>query len=320
MLNANDFKKNQIVFLFTNEGDKLSFLNDNIIVKNKEGGIKYQSTCYRLFMICVVGNISITSGLIQRSKKFGFSICLMTTTFKVYEILGARMEGNTLLRKHQYEYTENDIGRKIEQNKIKNQSQILKNIRGKNQIMKEGIELLDKMVVQLEQQLEYLEVMGIEGNAARVYFSRVFDNVDWKGRKPRIKNDYVNVTLDIGYTMLFNIVDAILQVYGFDTYYGVFHKCFYMRKSLVCDLMEPIRPVVDYQVRKSINLGQCKENDFEVVNNRWCLKYKSNPQYIQFLMNAILEYKDDIFLYIQQYYRFFMKRKSVSEIPVFIIH
>lgn len=103
-------------------------------------------------------------------------------------------------------------------------------------------------------------------------------------------------------------------------YYGVFHKCFYMRKSLVCDLMEPIRPVVDYQVRKSINLGQCKENDFEVVNNRWCLKYKSNPQYIQFLMNAILEYKDDIFLYIQQYYRFFMKRKSVSEIPVFIIH
>lgn len=320
MLNANDFKKKQIVFLFTNEGDKLSFLNDNIIVKNKEGGIKYQSTCYRLFMICVVGNISITSGLIQRSKKFGFSICLMTTTFKVYEILGARMEGNTLLRKHQYEYTENDIGRKIEQNKIKNQSQILKNIRGKNQIMKEGIELLDKMVVQLEQQLEYLEVMGIEGNAARVYFSRVFDNVDWKGRKPRIKNDYVNVTLDIGYTMLFNIVDAILQVYGFDTYYGVFHKCFYMRKSLVCDLMEPIRPVVDYQVRKSINLGQCKENDFEVINNRWCLKYKSNPQYIQFLMNTILEYKDDIFLYIQQYYRFFMKRKSVSEIPVFIIH
>ena len=320
MLNANDFKKKQIIFLFTNEGDKLSFLNDNIIVKNKEGGIKYQSTCYRLFMICVVGNISITSGLIQRSKKFGFSICLMTTTFKMYEILGARMEGNTLLRKHQYEYEENDIGRKIEQNKIKNQSQILKNIRGKNQIMKEGIELLDKMVVQLEQPLEYLEVMGIEGNAARVYFSRVFDNVDWKGRKPRIKNDYVNVTLDIGYTMLFNIVDAILQVYGFDTYYGVFHKCFYMRKSLVCDLMEPIRPVVDYQVRKSINLGQCKENDFEVINNRWCLKYKSNPQYIQFLMNAILEYKDDIFLYIQQYYRFFMKRKSASEIPVFIIH
>ncbi|MFR7631345.1 MAG: CRISPR-associated endonuclease Cas1 [Lachnospira eligens] len=70
---------------------------------------------------------------------------------------------------------------------MKNQSQILKNIRGKNQIMKEGIELLDKMVVQLEQQLEYLEVMGIEGNAARVYFSRVFDNVDWKEENQELK-------------------------------------------------------------------------------------------------------------------------------------
>ena len=108
MLSANDFKRKQIIFLLTNTGEKLSFSNDNIVVKDKDGKIKYQSTCYRLFMVCVVGNISITSGLIMRSKKFGFSICLMTTTFKVYEIIGARMEGNTLLRRHQYEYTEND--------------------------------------------------------------------------------------------------------------------------------------------------------------------------------------------------------------------
>ena len=51
MLNANDFKKKQIIFLFTNAGEKLSFSNDNIVVKDKEGKIKYQSTCYRLFRI-----------------------------------------------------------------------------------------------------------------------------------------------------------------------------------------------------------------------------------------------------------------------------
>ena len=60
------------------------------------------------------------------------------------------------------------------------------------------------------------------------------------------------MTLDIGYTMLFNIVDAMLQIYGFDTYYGVFHRCFYMRKSLVCDIMEPMRPIIDYEIRKAI--------------------------------------------------------------------
>ena len=265
-------------------------------------------------------NISITSGLIQRSKKFGFSICLMSTTFRVYEIIGTRMEGNTLLRKRQYEYSENDIGRKIEQNKINNQKEALKNIRSKTEEVKEGIKLLEEMVEKLDAPLEYLEVMGIEGNAARVYFPRVFNNVNWKGRKPRIKSDYINVTLDIGYTMLFNIVDSILQVYGFDTYYGVFHKCFYMRKSLVCDLMESMLPIVDYQVRKAINLGQCNEEDFDLYDMRWVLKYKKNPEYIQFLMKAILEYKEEIFVYIQQYYRYFMKRKSVEQLPEFNLH
>lgn len=319
MLNTNDFKKKQILFLFTNRGDKISFSNDNIVIKDSSGKIKFQATCYRIFMICVVGNVSITSGLVQRSKKFGFSICLMSTTFKVYEIIGARMEGNTLLRKHQYEYQDNYIGQKIEQNKISNQMNALKCIRSKSEYLKEGIELLDNITAKLNEDMSYLEVMGLEGNAAKVYFPRMFDNVKWSGRKPRIKSDYINVTLDIGYTMLFNMVDAILQVYGFDTYYGVFHRCFYMRKSLVCDIMEPMRPIIDYEIRKAANLGQCKIDDFEQFDQRWVLKYKKNPDYIQFLMNSILEYKDDIFLYIQKYYRFFMKDRA-GEVPVFEIH
>ena len=281
-------------------------------MKDKNGTIKHQSTCYRLFMICVIGNISITSGLIQRSKKFGFSICLMSTTFKVYEVLGARMEGNTLLRQHQYAYVGTSIGRKIEQNKIANQSATLKQIRNKSEYLKDGIEMLDKLMEALKTETDYLTIMGIEGNAAKIYFPRMYENVKWTGRKPRIKNDYINVTLDIGYTMLFNIVDAILQVYGFDTYYGVFHRCFYMRKSLVCDIMEPMRPIVDYAIRRAINLGQCKNDDFEEYNNQWHLKYTRSSTYVQFLMSAILEYKDDIFIYIQKYYRYFMKMKSIE--------
>ena len=62
-----------------------------------------------------------------------------------------------------------------------------------------------------------------------------------------------------------------------------------------------------------------KIDDFEKYNERWCLKYKNNPQYIQFLMQAIMEYKDEIFMYIQNYYRYFMKMKSVSEFPQFNI-
>lgn len=264
--------------------------------------------------------IQYDANILHCTRQLHYSVHNENSIDKVYEVMGARMEGNTLLRTNQYKYNGKEIGTMIEKNKIANQSVALKKIRNRNDYLNEGISILDNLANSLDSDMDYLCVMGIEGNAAKVYFPRMFDNVSWNGRKPRIKSDYLNVTLDIGYTMLFNIVDAMLQVYGFDTYYGVFHRCFYMRKSLVCDLMEPMRPIVDYAIRKAINLGQCKMDDFELYGTRWCLKMKNNASYIQFIMAAILDYKDDIFLYIQRYYRFFMKRKSVEQLPTFELH
>lgn len=91
----------------------------------------------------------------------------------MYEIIGARMEGNTLLRIHQYSYTDNDIGRMIEKNKISNQRNALKKIRSKTEYIKEGISLLDGMVEKLEYAQDYLTIMGVEGSAAKVYFPRI---------------------------------------------------------------------------------------------------------------------------------------------------
>lgn len=108
------------------------------------------------------------------------------------------MEGNTLLRTHQYKYNGKEIGTMIEKNKIANQSVALKKIRNRNDYLNEGISILDNLANSLNSDMDYLSVMGIEGNAAKVYFPRMFDNVSWKGRKPRIKSDYLNVTLDIG--------------------------------------------------------------------------------------------------------------------------
>ncbi len=317
MIDVDDFRKKQILFVIPMEGDKLSFSNDNVVVKDKDGGIKHQSTCYRLFMICIVGGITITSGLIQRAKKFGFSICFMTQSLKVYEVIGARLEGNTLLRKGQYTYDEINMGRYIIQNKIKNQKAALIKQRSKLEYVKEGISLLDKYIAEVSNKQSIMEIMGVEGNASKVYFARHFNNVQWNGRQPRIKRDYVNALMDIGYTILFNFIDSVLSVYGFDVYYGIFHRSFYMRKSLVCDMVEPFRVIVDYQIKKSINLGQFREEDFEIYNGKWSLKWKCNGKYVSIFMGTILEYKEDIFKYIQSYYRAFMKMKPIDEFPVF---
>lgn len=271
-----------------------------------------------MFILFIVGEVSITSGLIKNAKKFGFAICMMNSSFKLYEVIGTRMEGNTILRKYQYGYDENYIGTQIVINKIHNQRVALNSIRNKSPKLKSNIKSLDEHILKLQcEDLDYYQVIGIEGLCARLYFSNIFNNTKWNGRKPRIKNDFVNASLDIGYNLLFNFIDSILQVFGFDTYYGVLHRAFYMRKSLVCDIIEPFRPIIDLKLRKAINLGQCKEEDFKVFNKRYVLEYKNSSKYVAFYMETILEYKDEIFLYIQTYYRFFMKGKNTKEFPVF---
>ncbi len=96
MINSPEFEKKQIVFAFLCDGEKVSFANDNLIVKDSSGKIKHQSTCYRLYLLFIIGHISVTSGILQKAHKFGFMIILMNHSLKVYEVLGGHMEGNVL--------------------------------------------------------------------------------------------------------------------------------------------------------------------------------------------------------------------------------
>lgn len=319
MLSINDFLHKQIIVYCPTQGDKISYRNDNLVIKDCEGGIKYQITCYRVFMLMIIGDCSLTTGIIRRAKKFGFSICFMTYSFRFYAKVNAGLEGNSYLHEKQYKYSGNEIGNILIYNKILNQRNLLNRIRSKSDYVKEGISILDRYLDELETEdiLERDSLLGIEGNAAKVYFQRLYEPFQWKGRKPRIKYDYVNSLLDIGYTLLFNFIDAILQAYDFDTYKGVLHTCFYQRKSLVCDIMEPFRPIIDWRVRKGIKLGQFKKDDFKEVKAQSQLEYKKSSEYTSVFMEEILDHKQDIFLYIRAYYRAFMKEKSKDLFPVY---
>ena len=234
--------------------------------------------------------------------------------------INAGMEGNTHLHEKQYAYNGIDIDRGIIHNKVYNQRMLLQSFRKKSDDVKDAINMLKNYESQLEATSELHQILGIEGNSAKVYFSRVFNNTRWRGRKPRVKFDYINSLLDIGYTLLFNFIDCILPVYGFDVYKGVLHTQFYMRKSLVCDLMEPFRPIIDWRVRIGINLGQFKENDFVQIKDQWQLEYKKTAEYANVFMTDILDNKETIFLYIRSYYRAFMKGKPAKDFPFYDIH
>ncbi|MCQ2551283.1 MAG: type V CRISPR-associated endonuclease Cas1 [Clostridia bacterium] len=318
MISLPDFKFKQIVLYYPNEGEKIAVKNDNLVVKDSDGKIKFQVTAYRLFAIFVVGSTTITTEIIRKSKKYGFSICLFSSTMKLYEVIGHKIEGNTLLHKKQYSYSSLDVGKKIIENKIHNQARAISKIRGKTKNQVETIKKLNNSASNLAMNdYSLLQILGIEGTASKAYFNGIFDTTGWNRRCPRIKTDYINATLDIGYTILFNVIDALLRIYGFDTYYGVLHTCFYMRKSLVCDIMEPFRPIVDMRIRKGINWGEIKESDFKIIGNKYVLEWKNSPKYTQMLLREILNYKEEIFLYIQGYYRNFMKGPTPELIKEF---
>ncbi len=320
MMSPHDFREKQVICAFLNQGEKFSFKNDNVIITNTEGEIIHQSTCYLLFSLFIIGHVTITSGLIQRSEKFGFSIVLMTHSLRVYAVLSAGAEGNVLLRRKQYEYDKLDLAAHIVFNKIYNQVAILKKIRGKNDEMLSTINLLHGYAEEVKAaDIKLKSILGIEGSAAKVYFRTVFSDYNWIARRPRVKHDMTNCLMDIGYTLLFNMIEAMLDIYGFDKYHGVYHQQFYHRKSLVCDLVEPFRPVIDERIRKAFNLGQCHEKDFDIIQGQYRLYGKKSVPYLTWLMEPLIERKDDIFIYVRNYYRAFMKGKELSEYPLFKI-
>ena len=317
MFTAQDFGKKQILFVFFNEGEKLAFSNDNLVVKTADGKVKLQCTCYRLFVVFAIGHTTITSALLEKSGKFGFFIALMTAGFRLYAIIGAEKDGNTLLHKKQYAYEGLGIAKIITANKMSNQAEELKSVRYKSDAVKDAILCISGYIEKAEKSENLNELMAYEGLASKVYFRNHFNNLLWQGRQPRIKRDFVNSTLDIGYTLLFTFIDALLLSYGFDTYCGVMHRQFYMRKSLVCDLVEPFRPLIDHEVKKAIHLKQIKEEDFMLLKNQYRLKWENSPRYVKVLMEPILKNKDGIFSYIQSYYRAFMKDLPPEDFPTF---
>ncbi|MDD3422216.1 MAG: type V CRISPR-associated endonuclease Cas1 [Bacilli bacterium] len=315
MMSRLDFIHKQIVLYSPIRGDKLSFQNDNLIIRDSEEHIKLQTTCYQLFAVFIIGDTTITTGLISRARKFGFAIALYSANMKLYEVIGSRKDSNTLLHRVQYKYQGLEVAKLLISNKIQNQLDYLKNIRKKDEECKNIISQITKHKKEVSKCTTIYEIMGVEGSVSRIYFSQVFHFLSWQGRRPRIKTDYINALLDIGYTILFEYLDAVLNIFGFDTYCGVLHTQFYMRKSLTCDIIEPFRVIIDSCIKRALGLNQFKSTDFLIDNHRLVLKWKDSQRYVSVFLKAIVDEKEQIFTFIQAYYRSFMRQGSFDSFP-----
>ncbi|MCS6877678.1 MAG: CRISPR-associated endonuclease Cas1 [Geminicoccaceae bacterium] len=116
------------------------------------------------------------------------------------------------------------------------------------------------------------ELLGIEGNAAAIYFG-AFRNLigeealargfDFTKRNRRPPADPVNALLSFAYAMLARTFTVTLAMVGFDPWRGFYHRPRYGRPALALDLMESFRPLLaDSAVLTAINNGEVQERDF----------------------------------------------------------
>ncbi|MFH1462329.1 MAG: type V CRISPR-associated endonuclease Cas1 [bacterium] len=313
MLSLPDFREKQILFISGKnaEKDKIKFSNDNICLL-KENKIENQVSCYKIFALFVVGDCSLTTVLMRNCQKYGVSLFLMKNNFETYAFVISIAEGNYLLRTKQYEFKEDlEIAKKIVANKIHNQIILLE--KDKKQ---RAADYLKNLKIKIPLIDDTKDLLGIEGCASKFFFQNYFRELGWVKRMPRTKIDIVNTLMDLGYTILFNFIDGLLGVYGFDAYKGFYHKLFFQRKSLVCDMMEPFRCLIDKQILKSCHLGQINKNDFKLSKGKFILNYETQRKYLEFFSTAIMDKKEAIFCYTKDFYYFLMNDSQFPEFKI----
>jgi CRISPR-associated protein Cas1 len=303
MLSLPDFKEKKIVLVPIEEGleSQLKLKNNNICLY-KKGILINKISCSIVFSLITIGDCTITTKLLWMLKKYGISLVMLDYSLNKIANITSKAEGNYILRSRQYtiaEETELGYAKKVISNKIKNQLTLLQM---KKSRLKESI--ADNIISQITDVSNKSTLLGIEGNISAIYFSELFKEMDWYRRAPRTKQDITNMLLDIGYTQLFNFVDALLNLFGFDTYKGFYHQLFFQRKSLTCDLMEPFRPLIDKHVINMHNLKQIDTKDFKFYNRQYIFKnFEARKKYIGLFFEIITKNKEYIYNYILGYYR-----------------
>jgi len=135
--------------------------------------------------------------------------------------------------------------------KILNYAALADSVPGRHDDQETGAKLRD--MVESVRQAESLEsLLGHEGTAARIWYSRFNARLPLEYRfDKRVSpqaSDPINVLLNIGQTFLYRQIDLMLQQAGFVTSLGILHRPKPGHACLASDIQEPFRHLVDRAV------------------------------------------------------------------------
>lgn len=231
--------------------------------------------------------------VIEMCSDNGITISMMSPNGKFLATIDGPIKGNVLLRRQQYRFADDesfclDISKNIIWAKIYNSAALLKRgVRDHSEkinynSVNETVTVLKKILDDIEYADSLNQLRGMEGDAAKIYFSALDDlilrNKDIfciKNRNRRPPSDPINALMSFFYSVLTNEVRSSLLNMGLDPYVGFMHADRPGRPSLALDIVEELRSSeVDRFLVKTINLGQVSADDF-IEENGGCFLNES---------------------------------------------
>lgn len=253
---------------------------ENVVVREGEED-RFRIPVHNLESVVCYGHQGASPALMQLCAERDIALVFMTENGRFLARVEGETSGNVLLRRHQYRLADSPSGslnyaRCCIFGKVANARHVLQ--RAQRDHGGEGMEdvqgAIDKMALQLARLSradDLDQLRGVEGEAARTYFS-VFDRLilaqkeDFRfdGRNRYPPRDRVNALLSFLYALLTSDVRSALETVGLDPAVGFLHRDRPGRPGLALDLMEELRPyLADRLALTLINLKQVSGKGFD---------------------------------------------------------
>lgn len=224
-----------------------------MVKKEKIGASRVFETSH----VALFGNVQVSTQALQEMCARGIPVTLFSSGGWYYGTVHGMMHKNVELRMAQYSTASDDakclsLARGMIAAKIENCRTML--MRNHDDLPNEVPATLKDLANAARNAKEPASLLGIEGMAARTYFS-MFSGMlkegpegkwgfDFNGRNRRPPLDPVNAMLSYAYSLLVKDITVTLYGVGFDPYLGFYHTVRYGRPSLALDLMEEFRPLI----------------------------------------------------------------------------
>lgn len=239
----------------------LSLDGENVVVKSQDEEIG-RIPLHNLEAIVTFGYSGASPALMGACAKRGIDLSFLSASGRFLARVSGEVRGNVTLRKEQYRISDDKerslaIARNFIAAKVYNSRWILERaardypMRLDVEKLKAKSAFLASGIPKIRESRSAEELLGLEGEAASIYFS-VFDDLIlqqkrdfcFHGRSKRPPMDLTNAMLSFSYTLLAGMCGPALEAVGLDPYVGFFHTDRPGRMSLALDLMEELRAVM----------------------------------------------------------------------------